>query len=100
MEIGTGSAPLSPSSLPFMTCVEDRADPNPTQSPAFSTFADTANHSTRPMLQYAKKGRSGQSLRLSQTTYEQLTKGKSVEFYNKHGMGHMVIRLRRVAVPI
>lgn len=82
-----------------MICVEERADLSPAQSPAFPTFFPKANQSQLPMFQFSKKGKFGQSLRLSHTTYERLSQGKSVEYYNNHGMSHMVIHIRNVAAP-
>lgn len=51
------------------------------------------------MLQFSQKGKPGHFLRLSQSTYEQISHGKSVEFFNNYSIRHMVIRLRQSALP-
>lgn len=71
------TSPLTP-----IICVEDRADPSSIQAPASPNFASQANTSQLPLLQFLKKGQPGQSLHLSQATYNQLSTEKSFDFFN------------------
>lgn len=101
MELIVEGAPRSEVVAPLtsITCVEERADPSPTKSPATSLFADEVEHFVQPILQFSQKGKPGHFLRLSQSTYEQISHGKSVEFFNNYSIRHMVIRLRQSALP-
>ncbi|KAJ8435136.1 hypothetical protein Cgig2_018964 [Carnegiea gigantea] len=82
------------SDLTFMTCMEDRADPSPTQSLALPSHVEETKGSSITKLWYTRKGKLGHS-----PAYKLLCQVKTFEYYASFGLRHMTLRINQVQYP-